>query len=135
LPSSGHGLFELPWPGQGSQTVGDEHIDVSHEQGKVCGFAKIGGPAPAIPCRFRLSRQQDDGQVSKCRLAPHAPAKFGTIHFRHIKVRHDKARKNVHELVQCLTPAFRQHGVTAVRFQDQLKGPEILGVVVDQEDC
>jgi hypothetical protein len=40
----------------------------------------------------------------------------------------------MHELVQRLSPTFRKHGTAAVRFQRQLKRPEILRVVIDQKD-
>lgn len=40
----------------------------------------------------------------------------------------------MHEFVQRFMPAFRKYGVTAVSFQSQSKGPEILKVVVDQKD-
>jgi hypothetical protein len=72
--------------------------------------------------------------MSKCGLAPHAPAQFSFVHFRHLAVRDDEPWHFSQNFVQRLRPALREYDVMPAAFQCQLKRPEVIQVVVDEQD-
>ena len=72
--------------------------------------------------------------MSKCGLAPHAPAQFISVHFGHLPVSDDEPWHFAQNFVQRFRAVLREYDVMPAAFQCQLKRPEVIKVIVDEQD-
>jgi hypothetical protein len=91
-------------------------------------------PAGRTVAGFGHGRQHDCRQMSKCGLAPHAPTQFISVHFRHLPVGDDEPWHFAQNFVQRFRAVLREYDVMPAAFQSQLKRPEVIEVVVDEQD-